>query len=91
MAKPCPYTNRVDACGGGVELDAMLDSLIRSFPSCLQCSQEIWAAVGAEEFVVLDHGRCSDACRGQRIFDADHAGGEADADRVGERDVGREG
>ncbi len=61
-----------------------------SIPVC-RAAEEVGAAVGAEEFVVFDHGGGADAGRGQRVFDADDAGGETDADGVGQGDVGREG
>src|SRR5271167_4104964 len=60
------------------------------FPFGLQSGEEVGAAVGAEEFVVFDHGGGADASGRKRMFDADDAGGETDADRVGEGDVGRE-
>jgi len=65
--------------------------LVRGFPFRLQGGEEVGAAVGAEEFVVLDHGGGADAGGRKRMFDADDAGGEADTDRVGEGDVGRKG
>jgi hypothetical protein len=64
---------------------------IRSFPFLLQGGEEVWAAVGAEEFVVFDYGGGADAGGREGMLDADDAGGEADADGVGESDVGREG
>src|SRR5271169_6537679 len=60
------------------------------FPFGLQSGEEVGAAVGAEEFVVFYHGRGANASGRKRMFDADDAGGETDADRVGEGDVGRE-
>ena len=66
-------------------------TLVRRFPFRLQGCEEVGAAAGSEEFVVFDHGGGADAGRGQRVFDADDAGSEADANRVGECDVGREG
>src|SRR5580700_1364742 len=64
---------------------------VRGFPFLLQGGEEVWTAVGAEELVVLDDGGGADAGRGERTFDTDDAGGEADADGVGESHVRGEG
>ena len=69
----------------------LLIASVIGFPFRLEGGEEVGGAAGAEEFVVFDHGGGADAGGGKRMFDADHAGGEADADGVGERDMRREG
>jgi len=64
---------------------------VRGFPFFLKGGEEVWAAIGAEEFVVLDHGGGADAGRRKGMFDADDAGGESDAHGVGKGDMGRKG
>ncbi len=98
--KPCPDTNlrstfRNDPLRQNADCRTANSLLhcfsVCGFPFCLQGGEEVGAAVGAEEFVVFDHGGGADAGRRQRMFDADYAGGETDANGVGEGDVGREG
>ena len=63
---------------------------VRRFPFFLQGGEKVRAAVGAEKFVVFDHGGGADPQGRQRRLDADHAGAEADADCVRQGDVRRE-
>ncbi len=66
--------------------------ILSSSPSILFAElREIRSAVGAEEFVVFDHGGRADASRWQRLVDADHPSREADSDGIGKRHVGWEG
>jgi hypothetical protein len=64
---------------------------VGDFPLFLQGCEEIGTAVGAEEFVIFDRGGGADAGRRERLLDANDAGGEADADSVGQSDVRRKG
>ena len=82
-----------DGASGSQALSSKLICLVAGFPLLLQGREEVGAAVGAEEFVVFDHGGGADARRRKRMFDADDAGGEADADGIGQgqRAEGRSG
>src|ERR1700736_5684303 len=57
------------------------------FPVFLQGTEEVRPNSGAQEFVIFNHGRSTDAQRRQRGLDADYASCEEDTDGIGQGDV----
>src|ERR1700740_2134950 len=60
---------------------------VLSLPFALNSGEKVRTADRAEEFVVLNHGSDADSCGGERVFDPNYPGEEADAYRIGQGDV----